>query len=52
MVQRVLDHVLPHLYLLPPDAQKLLRRDQIEFVYDRGHIGKEERDRLITEEGL
>ena len=52
MVQRVLDHVLPHRYLLPPDAQKLLRRDQIEFVYDRGHIGKEERDRLITEEGL
>ena len=52
MVQRVLNHVLPHRHLLPADAQKLLRRDEIEFVYDRGHISEEERDRLITEEGL
>ena len=51
-VQLLFDGVLPYKSQLPEDAQKAIRRVEVEFVHIRGHISAEEKDRLIADEGL
>ena len=51
-VQMLFDGILPYKAQLPVDAQKAIRRVEVEFVHIRGHISAEEKDRLIADERL
>jgi len=51
-VQMLFDGVLPYRSQLPAEAQRAIRRVEVEFAAVRGHIGTEERDRLIADENL
>ena len=51
-VQMLFDGILPYKAQLPVDAQKAIRRVEVEFVHIRGVITAEEKDRLIADEGL
>ena len=51
-VQMLFDGILPYKDQLPADAQKAIRRVEVEFVHIRGHISAEEKERLIADEKL
>jgi len=51
-VQMLFDGILPYKTQLPVDAQKAIRRVEVEFVHIRGHISAEEKDRRLADERL
>ena len=51
-VQQLFDGILPYKTQLPVDAQKAIRRVEVEFVHIRGHISSAEKAKLFADEGL